>query len=101
MTFEEKNMTKVPFIPYYTDDELAVGAKLVGTSIDVTQGVSTSSHGFSFVGVTYLISNLFAFMNVIILFNFLDLKWVLYPYKELLKFMFNIFLDAANLSTFA
>ena len=81
MSFQEKNTTKVPFVPFYTKDELSAGAVIVETSLDVARRVSSSSHSFSFVGVTYLISNLFAFMNIIILFNFLDLKWVLYPYK--------------------
>ena len=81
MTFQERNKTKLPFIPFYTQDEMSTGAIIAETSIDVTREVSSSSHSFSFVGVTYLISNLFAFMNIIILFNFLDLRWVLYPYK--------------------
>ena len=70
------------------------------TSAAVMQNLGSSSNGFSLLGATYLISSLFTFMNVILLFNFLSLKWVLTPYKVLFNTVVTIFYQAGSINVF-
>lgn len=58
------------------------------------KSVGTTSNGWSFIGVTYLITNLFAFSNVIVLYNYLDFKWHLTPYKKIVNSILKFFVSA-------
>ena len=61
--------------------------------------VGTSSSSISLVGATYLIANLFVLTNLIVLYNYLDLKWVLTPYKLLINQILEFFFSANDLNS--
>ena len=91
MTFEEEMEGTLPLIACYSESEIQILQQMNQTSAAVIQNLASSSNGFSLLGATYLISSLFTFLNVILLFNFLSLKWVLTPYKVLFNTVVTIF----------
>ena len=73
---------------------------MVNSTTTVARSVGTSSNGFCLVGATYLISSLFGFLNVLILFSFLDLQFLLYPYRHLCTVILGFYWNNADLSIF-
>ena len=100
MAFEEEMKGTLPFVAYYSESEIQVLEQMNQTSASVIRNLGSSSNGFSLLGATYLISSLFTFMNVILLFNFLRLKWVLTPYKLLFNTIVTIFYQADSINNF-
>ena len=56
------------------------------------RAISFSSSGWTMIGATYLISNLFSFSHLIVLYYYLELQWILNSHKstmnEAVKTMF-------------
>ena len=75
----ERLSGKIPTVIYQYDDKLNPVVSAIGTTI------STASSGIALVGASYLVVNLFVFSNLIVLYNYLDLRWVLGKSKVLIN----------------
>ena len=100
LVFEERREGRIPLIPYYSEEERRTNERMANSTTTVARSVGTSSNGFCLVGATYLISSLFGFLNVLILFSFLDLQFLLYPYRHLCTVILGFYWNNADLSIF-
>ena len=64
----------------------------------VVKGISLSYSGWGIVGASYLISNLLAFCNILTLYNYLNFKWVLTPYRVVFNQILEILLEEGDLN---
>ena len=64
----------------------------------IGSSVSVATSGWILIGTTYLIANLFAFTNLIVLYNYLQFKWVLTPYKKILNEALVLFLSGGDIN---
>ena len=60
--------------------------------------VSFATSGWILIGTTYLISNLFSFTNLIVLYNYVPYKWVLNPYKRIINKALEMFLSGGDIN---
>lgn len=85
VTFSIERNGTLPLIPYHSEDEMYALSMLSNLSNTVAQSISLASNGWVLVGTTYLISNLFVFTHILALYNYLQLQWVLTPYKLIIN----------------
>ena len=50
------------------------------------------------IGATYLISNLFTFSTLIVLYNYLPFKYILTPYKNILNKAIKLLLSGGDIN---
>ena len=98
VTFTCTRSGEVPLVAIQSEEEIATIRAMSNVTQTVAAAVGTSSSSFSLLGATYLIANLFVFSNLIVLYNYLDLKWVLSPYKLIINQILEFFFSAGDLN---
>ena len=98
VTFICSRSGEVPLVAIQSEEEIETIRAVGSVTGSVATAVGTSSSSFSLVGATYLIANLFVFSNLIVLYNYLDLKWVLALYKLLINQILEFFFSAGDLN---
>ena len=98
VTFACTRSGEVPLVAIQSEEEIATIRAMSNVTQTVAAAVGTSSSSFSLLGATYLIANLFVFSNLIVLYNYLDLKWVLSPYKLIINQILEFFFSAGDLN---
>ena len=96
--FEATRSGPLPLVLLQSEEVIETIRTVSSISNTVATAVGTSSSSVSLAGATYLISNLFVFSNLIVLYNYLDLKWVLAPYKLLINQILEFFFSAGDLN---
>ena len=98
VTFTCSRSGEVPLVAIQSEEEIETIRAVGSVTGSVATAVGTSSSSFSLVGATYLIANLFVFTNIVVLYNYLDLKWVLAPYRFLINQILQFFFSAGDLN---
>lgn len=85
-----------PVIPFYSEEEAEALNSVKEAQKKLSSAISVSTSVWGAFGATYLISSLFSFCQLIILYNYVPFSAVLTPYRVVINIILEIFLSAGD-----